>query len=96
MTTFNINAATHLLNSAFAPWVLALDLTVESLGDASAVIRMTFSESLCRDNGVICGQSLMALADTAMVIAVGARQWQLSADDNGRPDQPLSQTGIAH
>ena len=70
MTAFDTSAATHLLNTAFAPWVLELDLSLENLGDASAIIRMRFSDKLCRDNGVICGQSLMALADTAMVIAV--------------------------
>ena len=98
MTTFDINAATHLLNSAFAPWVLALDLTVESLGDASAVIRMTFSESLCRDNGVICGQSLMALADTAMVIAVaranGSYLPMTTVDQTSHFLKPASRTDI--
>ncbi len=70
MTAFDTSAATRLLTEAFAPWVLALDLTIESLGDDSAVVRMRFSQQLCRDNGVVCGQSLMALADTAMVIAI--------------------------
>jgi uncharacterized protein (TIGR00369 family) len=36
------------------------------------VLRMRFSEKLCRDNGVVCGQALMSLADTAMVFAVSA------------------------
>lgn len=33
---------------------------------------MRFSDKLCRDNGVVCGQALMSLADTAMVFAVSA------------------------
>jgi uncharacterized protein (TIGR00369 family) len=33
---------------------------------------MAFSERLCRQSGVVCGQALMALADTAMVIAMVA------------------------
>jgi uncharacterized protein (TIGR00369 family) len=33
---------------------------------------MPFSERLCRDNGVVCGQALMSLADTAMVFAVSS------------------------
>jgi uncharacterized protein (TIGR00369 family) len=33
---------------------------------------MRFSERLCREGGVICGQALMSLADTAMVFAVAA------------------------
>jgi uncharacterized protein (TIGR00369 family) len=47
-----------------------LDLSVESIGADAAVLRMKFSDKLCRDNGVICGQALMSLADTAMVFAV--------------------------
>ena len=37
-----------------------------------AVLRMAFSERLCRHGGIVCGQALMALADTAMVIAIQA------------------------
>jgi uncharacterized protein (TIGR00369 family) len=69
---FDNAAATTLLNTAFAQWVQDLDLSIESIDVESAVLRMKFSEKLCRDNGVICGQSLMGLADTAMVIAICA------------------------
>jgi uncharacterized protein (TIGR00369 family) len=70
MPDFNHAAASHLLATAFAPWVLDLGLSVESLTADGATLRMTFSDRLCRDGGVICGQAMMALADTAMVIAV--------------------------
>jgi uncharacterized protein (TIGR00369 family) len=70
MTTFDKTAATDLLNTVFARWVQDLDLSVESVSADAAVLRMKFSEELCRDNGVICGQALMSLADTAMVFAV--------------------------
>lgn len=56
----------------FAPWVQDLDLSVERIEVDSAVLRMRFSEKLCRDNGVVCGQALMSLADTAMVFAISA------------------------
>lgn len=72
MPTFDKAAAEALLTSAFAPWVQDLDLSIQSIDKDSAVLRMRFSENLCRDNGVVCGQSLMALADTAMVIAICA------------------------
>ena len=72
MTTFDQSAATHLLQTVFAPWVQDLDLSIESIGSDGAVLRMGFSERLCRDNGVVCGQALMALADTAMVFAISA------------------------
>jgi uncharacterized protein (TIGR00369 family) len=31
---------------------------------------MPFSDRLCRHGGIVCGQALMALADTSMVIAI--------------------------
>jgi len=72
MTTFDNTAALELLKSAPAPWVQDLDLTVESVTADGAVLRMRFSEKLCRDNGVVCGQALMSFADTAMIIAVAS------------------------
>lgn len=70
MTTFDTTAATDLLNTVFARWVQDLDLSIESVSTDGAVLRMKFSDRLCRDNGVICGQSLMSVADTAMVFAI--------------------------
>lgn len=72
MTTFDKTAALELLKSAPAPWVQDLDLTVENVTADGAVLRMRFSEKLCRDNGVVCGQALMSFADTAMIIAVAS------------------------
>ncbi len=69
---FDHAAATTLLRTVFAPWVQELDLSVERIDPEAAVLRMKFSEKLCRDNGVVCGQALMALADTAMVFAISA------------------------
>jgi uncharacterized protein (TIGR00369 family) len=72
MTTFDKVAASALLQTVFAPWVQDLDLLIESIDEEAALLRMRFSEKLCRDNGVVCGQALMSLADTAMVFAVSA------------------------
>lgn len=75
---FDLSAAQQLLTDVFAPWVQDLQLTVEAIhavgaeGGAGAVLRMKFSERLCREGGVICGQALMSLADTAMVFAVAS------------------------
>lgn len=75
---FSLEAARALLRGAVAPWVQDLQLSVEELrpgtdpGGTGAVLRMKFSEKLCREGGVICGQALMSLADTAMVFAVSA------------------------
>jgi len=70
--SFDKTAATSLLKTVFAQWVQKLDLSIESISPESAVLHMRFSEKLCRDNGVICGQALMSLADTAMVFAISA------------------------
>ncbi len=69
---FDRAAADELLKTAFAPWVQDLDLSVERIDADAAVLRMRFSDRLCRDNGVVCGQALMSLADTAMVFAISA------------------------
>ena len=45
---------------------------MESLDASGAILRMRFSDILCRDNGVICGQALMSFADTAMIVAVAS------------------------
>ena len=78
---FDIEQARRILGEVFAPWVQDLGLSVESIECApppdaaadwqpGAVLRMAFSERLCRHGGIICGQALMALADTSMVLAV--------------------------
>jgi acyl-coenzyme A thioesterase PaaI-like protein len=82
-SVFGIQAAGRLMTEIFAPWVQDLGLLIESVESlrpvgASAdwqpgtVIRMPFSHKLCRDDGVVCSQALMAAADTAMVIACAA------------------------
>jgi uncharacterized protein (TIGR00369 family) len=94
---FGLEAAGRLLTEQFAPWIQDLGLLVESVEagrppgapsdwQPGAVLRLPFSVKVCRDGGVVCGQALMALADTAMVIACSAA-W------NGyRPMAPIDQT----
>jgi uncharacterized protein (TIGR00369 family) len=72
MTKFERADAERMLVEVFAPWVQALGLSVEAIEPDGAVLRMRFSRDLCRDNGVVCGQALMSLADTAMAFAVSA------------------------
>jgi len=72
MTSFTRSEAERMLGEIFAPWIRALRLSIEAIESDGAVLRMPFSTDLCRDNGVICGQALMSLADTAMVFAVSA------------------------
>ncbi|WP_189706570.1 PaaI family thioesterase [Streptomyces phaeofaciens] len=64
--------ADKILSVNFAPWVLALGLRVEALGDDRATLRLPWSRTLAREGGGLSGQALMAAADTATVIAVSA------------------------
>ena len=77
---FGIAAASRLMTDVMAPWVQDLGLLVEAIESGrpagappdwqpGAVLRMPFAAKLCRDGGVVCPQALMALADTAMVLA---------------------------
>jgi acyl-coenzyme A thioesterase PaaI-like protein len=62
----------EILADNFAPWIQDLGLTVEEVGRSRAVLRLPWSVRLARDGGTLCGQALMAAADTATVIAVAA------------------------
>ncbi len=96
-SVFGLQAAGRLMIKALAPWVQELGLLVELVESArppgapadwqpGAVVRLPFSRKICRDGGVVCGQALAALADSAMVIACAAA-W------NGyRPMSPIDQT----
>ena len=93
---FGITEARRVLGEVFAPWIQDLNLSIERIEytpppeaqdwQPGALIRMPFSERLCRNGGVVCGQALMALADTAMVIA------NLAANRGYRPMTTVDQT----
>ena len=63
-----------LLQSAladyFAPWVQALGLQVETFDSDSVTLRLPQNAQLSRVGGMLCGQAMMASADTAMVLAL--------------------------
>ena len=54
----------------FAPWVQALGLRVESFDADSVTARLPQDPQLSRVGGMLCGQAMMAAADTAMVLAL--------------------------
>ncbi|MFJ8015837.1 PaaI family thioesterase [Streptomyces sp. NPDC096339] len=70
--TFSPADADKILADNFAPWVLALGLTVQETGERHAVLRLPWSDELARDGGGLSGQAMMAAADTATVIAISA------------------------
>ncbi len=58
------------LDDFFAPWVQELGIRPESFSAESVTLRMPQSERLSRVGGMLCGQAMMAAADTAMVLAL--------------------------
>ena len=86
MTEVNVAFAQTVFETDFAPWLRGLNVTVEEIGAKRAVLRMKFGDHLCRAGGVICGQALMSLADTAMVFAV------IGAGGRYRPMTTVGQT----
>jgi len=94
---FGLQAAGRLMTEVFPTWVQDLALLVESVESVrppgalpdwqpGAIVRLPFSKKICSDGAVVCSQALMALADTAMVMACSAA-W------NGyRPMSSIDQT----
>lgn len=69
---FTIDKARALLQKKFAPWVQDLGLDFESIEGGEVLMRVPASVRLNREGGTICGQAIMAAADTAMVFAVAS------------------------
>ena len=80
---FGLEAAGRLVTAIFAPWVRELALLVESVEairppgalpdwQPGAVVRMPYTNKICCDGKAVCSQALMALADSAMVVACSA------------------------
>jgi acyl-coenzyme A thioesterase PaaI-like protein len=67
MNTDTLQAA---LADLFAPWVQALNLHVEAFGPGVVTLRLPQSDQLSRVGNMLCGQAMMAGADTAMVLAL--------------------------
>jgi len=54
----------------FAPWVQELGLQVEAFDADSVTLRLPRDARLSRVGDMLCGQAMMAAADTAMVLAL--------------------------
>ncbi len=67
MTNAILQAA---LAEYFAPWVQALHLTVHGFDADSVTLRLPQSDQLSRVGGMLCGQAMMAAADTAVALAL--------------------------
>src|SRR5258708_28252709 len=77
---FDIEEARRVLAEVFAPWVQDLSLSIVSIDHApppdaaadwqpGAILRMPFSERLCRNGCSVCPPQLMAFTATSIGIA---------------------------
>jgi uncharacterized protein (TIGR00369 family) len=64
---------THALARLFAPWVRELDLRVLEARAGEVTLALPVTSRHVHEGGVLCGQTMMAAADTAMVLAVMTR-----------------------
>lgn len=69
----DIEMLNEALASVVAPWVRGLGLQVTEARSGEVVLRLPVSPMLVHGGGVLCGQAMMAAADTAMVLAVMTR-----------------------
>src|SRR5258708_31062177 len=94
---FDIGEARRVLGDVFAPWVQGLGLSILSIDYApplsaaadwqpGAILRMPFSERLCRTGGIGGGQALMPFPDTSLMIP------NRSANRGYRPMTTVDQT----
>jgi len=81
--SFSLQTAGRLMTKIFPQWVQDLALLVESVETVrppgappdwqpGATVRLPYSKKVCSDGAAVCTQALMALADTAMVLACSA------------------------
>ena len=67
MTPAHLQAA---LSEFFAPWVQAMGLQVIETSPTGVTMRLANTGDLTRTGNMVCGQAMMAAADTAMALAV--------------------------
>jgi uncharacterized protein (TIGR00369 family) len=68
--TIDLALLRNTLPKVAAPWVLQLQLELVEACMGQVVMRMPVSAPLVHGGGVLCGQALMAAADTAMILAI--------------------------
>ena len=61
--------AQTILDTAFAPWVRALQPQITAIGPEGCTMVMPITGEINRIGDIVSGQALAALADTAMVFA---------------------------
>ncbi|MFT5182559.1 MAG: hypothetical protein ACI8S3_002452, partial [Alphaproteobacteria bacterium] len=72
MSGISVADGQDIIDTRMAPWVKELCIRVEETSDSGAVLRMPYGEHLARHGGVISGQSMLAFADSAMVVVISS------------------------
>jgi uncharacterized protein (TIGR00369 family) len=74
MSSMTVPDLQALLDSdTFAPWVRELGLKLVERRDDALVFALPVAAHHVHGGGVMCGQTLMSAADTAMVLAISAK-----------------------
>lgn len=66
----DLDALRETLRTVVAPWVAELDLRLAEARLGEVVLTLPVAPKHVHGGGVLCGQSMMAAADTAMILAV--------------------------
>jgi uncharacterized protein (TIGR00369 family) len=66
----DLEALRRILGTVVAPWVAELDLQLQHAQLGEVVLALPVAPKHVHGGGVLCGQSMMAAADTAMILAV--------------------------
>lgn len=69
-SAYTAEQANRFLQENFAPWVLELNPIVTAVSPESVSLEIPPNPALYRVGRIVCGQALMALADTAMVLGL--------------------------
>lgn len=69
----DLEALQALLRDRVAPWVTELDLRVLEARPGEVVLALPVAPRHVHGGGVLCGQSMMAAADTAMILAISSQ-----------------------
>ena len=64
-----IETAQEFLNNNFAQWILDMAIKVTDMCNDGAILDIPITPHIERVGGIVCGQALSSLADTAMVFA---------------------------
>ena len=65
----DVTTANQILADNFADWVRALEPRVTEIGPERAILDIPVTPAIARVGGIVSGQALTTLADTAMVFA---------------------------